>query len=204
MFRLYKHVYNLTIDAWKRYGDDGEEAENRWFEDQTPPAFVFGPMLSIMPSDRESNIPLLAQVLTRHFRDAAPNAPLEDVLPTERTDPRALADRNVTRAKAILDEQTAADRLAEHLKSGTPRRKLQAEDHFEVVHQIACKAELSRRIREAALSRLHEIADNYDQILQAICVELGYHLNGERTHRTKETQRRVQELLDKAETTPRP
>lgn len=202
VFLLYKHVYNLTIDAWKRYGDDGGDAENRWFEDQTPPAFVLGPMLSIMPSTREDNIPLLAQILTRHFRDTAPNTPLEDVLPTEHTGPDALAARNVTRAKAILDEQTAADTLAEHLKSGTPWRKLQSENHFNVVYRIACQTDLSRRIKEAALSRLQEIADGSDQILQAICVELGNHLNSERTHRTKETQGRVQGLLDKAEATP--
>lgn len=203
VFRLYKHVYNLTIDAWQQHGDDGEDAENQWFEEQTPPDLAFGPMLSIMPSNRESNIPLLAQILTRHFKGTSPEAPLEDLWPTEHTDPHALAVRNVTRAKAILDEQTAADRLAEHLKSGTPWRKLQAEDHFNVVYRIACQTDLSLRIREAALSRLHEIADDSDKIFQAICVELGNHLNGERTHRTKETQGRVQGLLDKAEATPR-
>lgn len=56
LFAIYKHIYNLTIDAWRRCRSQGEAAENAWFEDHLPPwdkqGFSFYPAFT--PRNRES------------------------------------------------------------------------------------------------------------------------------------------------------
>ncbi len=199
VFELYKLIYNLSVEAWDRNRDLGEGVENAWFEAKLPPWYACGPLLSILPSQQESSIPRLAYIMSRHFEGAHSGADLEDHFGTDDDSRLRIIAGNSFRWNAAIDELAAADELTERLKSGAPWQKLQGEHRFRVVRQIAPRTDMSDRIRQATIARLHELAETPSEVVQGILVELGHELNGYRKHRTKETQGRVQALLGKAE-----
>ena len=199
LFSLYKYVYNLTIQAWQTCGDDGEAAENAWFEEQLPPQLAYGPLLSIVPSQAVTSVPMLGQIPTRHFEEIPNGAELEPLLPADEQSDQDILMRNIGRYKAIADERAAAGELAERLKAGGPWVKLQAETRFRVVGYIASDDHLSDRITQAAIVRLHQLAETPAEKMRAIVVELHHHLNAPGACRTKDTKLRVGALLGEAE-----
>ncbi len=202
LFSLYKFVYNLTVDAWRHHGENGEGAEATWFEERLPPQFAYGPLLSIRPSVGEGGIFMLSQILSRHFAEVPPGAPPEDLWPTDEQANLDILARNLSRKKAITDVRTAAGELAERLKASAPWAKLQAETRFSVVAEIASSTDSSERILQASIARMHELAQTPEEQMQAIVVELGRLLSNDRQFRTKKTKDRVQVLLDQAEFCP--
>ena len=56
LFALYKVVYNLTIEAWKNCRDEGELAEDMWFETHLPEWDRESLFLSILPSRNKTGI----------------------------------------------------------------------------------------------------------------------------------------------------
>ncbi|MDR3414324.1 MAG: ankyrin repeat domain-containing protein [Formivibrio sp.] len=201
-FNLYKFVYNLTIDAWRHNGVDGAVSEATWFEEHLPPQLAYGPLLSVLPSLGDGGIPLLGQILCRHFAEMPPGAPLEDLWPADDQANRDILVRNVGRNNAVTEVWTAAGELTAHLKAGAPWQKMQAETRFSVVAEIASKNDLSERILQAAMTRLHELAQTPEEKMKAIVVELHHHLNNERQLRTNDTKDRVEALLKQAKTNP--
>ncbi|MDE8345748.1 MAG: ankyrin repeat domain-containing protein [Acidocella sp.] len=198
VFGLYKYVYNLTIDAWRNHSADGEGAENHWFEAQLAPQLACGPLLSIMPSVGKDGIFMLSQILNTHFEGVEAGSPLEDLLPVDEKADRDILVRNLSRKDAVTDVWTAAFELTKRLKAGGPWAKLQAETRFSIVAEIASSEDLSERILEASVARLHELAQAPAEKVRAIIAELHRHLNNERHFCTKESKDRVQALLDKA------
>ncbi len=199
LFVIYKLAYNLTFDAWRNCKDQGEDAENAWFEEHLPTTDKYGLFLSILPSRRESANRDLAHFLTRHFYDTPAGTELEDHMALNVESAMPIIKRNLERAATIADELKAELHLVERMKTSSPWRALQDEHRFLVVSQVTQHADLSPRAKEAMIKRLRELAGSPIETVQAILFELHGYLNGEHKQRPKDTRARVQALLDEAE-----
>jgi hypothetical protein len=89
--------------------------------------------------------------------------------------------------------------LVVRMHKSSPWRALQGESRFWVVAQVARRLNLNQRSKQAALQRLRDLAITPAQTVQAILLELEEHLDGARQNRTKDTQVKVQGLLDEAQ-----
>lgn len=199
LFAIYKFAYNMTIGAWRNCRDQGEAAENAWFEEQLPPTERHGLFLSILPSRRETATMELAHLLTRHFSEVQTGAELKDHVGLDAESARPIIQRNAERAAAIADELSAELHLVSRMKNSSSWRALQGEHRYWVISQVAHHADLGPRAREAAIQRLRELAATPAQTVQTIILELDGYLNDERKQRPKDTRSRVQALLDEAE-----
>ncbi|WP_275100166.1 ankyrin repeat domain-containing protein [Sedimenticola hydrogenitrophicus] len=199
LFGIYKLVYNLTIDAWRKCKDQGEEAENAWFEEHLPLTDKNGLFLAILPSRRETCNRELAHFLTRYFYGVPVGSELEDHVAIDVDFAMPIIKRNVDRAASIADELSAELHLVERMKTSSPWRALQDENRYWVVSQVVQHPDLGPRAKEAAIQRLRELAATPAETVQTILLELDGYLNGERKQRTKSTRSRVQALLDEAE-----
>lgn len=199
LFALYKLVYNLTIDAWRQCGDQGEAAENTWFEQHLPKWDKHGLFLSILPSRRETANQALGHMLSRRFYEMQAGAELDDCIALDAQSAPPIIQRNVERVAEFADEISSELRLVERMKTSSPWRALQGEHRYWVVTQVAQNSDLGPLAKQAATQRLRDLADTPAQIVQAILLELDCYLNGERQHRPKDTRAKVQALLDEAE-----
>ncbi|MEG2468683.1 MAG: ankyrin repeat domain-containing protein [Comamonas sp.] len=199
LFAIYKLVYNLTVDAWRHCGEQGEAAENAWFEEHLPEWDKHGLFLSILPSRRETANQALAHMLSRRFYEMQAGAQLEDYIALDAHSALPIIQRNVKRAAAFADEINTELRLAERMKTSSPWRALQGEHCYWVISQVALDSDLSPKAKEAAIQRLRELAANPAQTVQAIVLELNNYLNGDRKHWSSDTRAKVQVLLEEAE-----
>ncbi|QBY54447.1 ankyrin repeat domain-containing protein [Cupriavidus oxalaticus] len=199
LFAIYKLVYNLTIDAWRHCRDQGEAAENTWFEKHLPEWDKHGLFLSILPSRREAANQALAHMLTRRFCEMEAGAELEDYIGLDAQSALPIIQRNVERVAAFAEEINSELRLVARMKTSSPWRALQGEKRYWVISQVVQNPDLGPLAKQAAIQRLRELAATPAQTVQAILLELDSHLNGERQHRPKDTQAKVQALLDEAE-----
>lgn len=199
LFAIYKHVHKLTVDAWRNCGDQGETAENEWFEEHLPEWDKRGVFLSILPSRLASANQELAHWMTRQFFEMQPRAELENYVASDPQSQVAIVTRNRERASQFGDEIRAELSLVDRMKAGSPWRALQTESRFWVVSQVAHDRSLAPLARQAAIQRMRELASTPSQIVQAIVLELNAHLNAERKVLLKGAQEKVQALLEEAE-----
>lgn len=199
LFAIYKLVYNLTVGAWRNCGDQGESAENEWFEEHLPEWDKSGVFLSILPSRRESANQELAHRMTRQFFEMQPGAELENYVASDAQSVVAIVTRNMERDSQFGDEIMAELSLVERIKVGSPWRALQTESRFWVVSQVAQNRSLAPLKRQAAIQRMRELAATPGQTVQAILLELNAHLNAERKVLLKGAQEQVLALLEEAE-----
>jgi hypothetical protein len=199
LFAIYKFVFNLTVDAWRHCGDQGEAAENAWFEQHLPEWDKHGLFLSILPSRRDTANHALAHILTRRFYEMQAGAELEDCAALDAQSALPIIQRNVGRTAAFADEIDSEVQLVKRMKTSSPWRALQGEQSFWVISQVVQHSDISPRAKEAAIQRLRELAATPAQTLQAILFELNYHLNGDRKHWSSDTRTKVQALLEEAE-----
>jgi hypothetical protein len=199
LFAIYKLVYNLTVDARRNCGDQGEAAENVWFEAHLPEWDKCGVFLSILPSRRASANQELAHWMTRQFFDMQPGSELENYVAFDPQSQVSIFTRNKGRAGQFGEEIMAELRLVERMKAGSPWRALQTESRFWVVSQVAHDRSLAPLARQAAIQRMRELASMPGQTVQAIALELDAHVNVERKALLKGTEDKVQALLEEAE-----
>jgi hypothetical protein len=199
LFGIYKHVYNLTIDAWCHCNGEGEAAENAWFEDHLPPWEKQGLFLSILPSRKESASEELAMVLTRLFNEMQAGAELEDHVGYDDASALVVIKRNANRAVRLAEDLTAEVELIERLKGSWSWSLLQSERSFWVLSQVAQSPEIKPLARQAAIQRLRNLATTPNEAVQAMLFELGSLLNDEREQRPQSARDRAQALLDEAE-----
>lgn len=199
LIAIYKLIYNLTVAAWKNCRDQGEAAENRWFEQHLPEWDKSGLFLSILPSRRETANLELAHWLTRRFYEMHPGADLEDHIGFDGPSEVPIIQRNAERAIAFARELKSEVLLIERMRSSSPWRALQGESSYWVVAQVVQSQDISLRAKEAAIQRMRELARTPAETVQAILFELDGYLNGERKQRQKDTQAKVQALLDEAD-----
>lgn len=199
IFNIYKLVYNLTVDAWHQCRDEGESAENAWFEAQLPPWYQNGLLLSILPSRWVTANEELAELLTRSFFDMEAGAELENHVGWEEPSELLIMERNLERATRGFNEMSRVQNLVERMKNSPHWRNLQQENSVWVISQVAQHPLLGLRAKRAALQRMRELANTPAQTVATICLELDGYLNGERNNRPKDTQTKVQSLLEEAE-----
>lgn len=199
LFGIYKHVYNLTIDAWCNCRGEGEAAENAWFEDHLPPWDKQGLFLSILPSRKESANLELAMVLTRLFSEMQAGAELENHVGYDDASAIAAIKRNTERAVRLAEDLTAEVELIESLKGSWSWSQLQNERSFWVLSQVAQRPDIKPLARQAGIQRLRDLAATPSEAIQAMLFELGSLLNGDRRQRPQDARDRAQALLDEAE-----
>lgn len=199
LFAIYKLVYNLTIDAWRHCGDQGEAAENAWFEQHLPEWDKHGLFLSILPSRRDDANQALAHMLTRRFYEMRAGGELEDYVALDVQSAPPIIQRSVERVSALVDEMDRGLQLVKRIQTSSPWRTLQGEQSFWVISQVAQHSGISPRAKEAAIQRLRELAATPAQTVQAILLELNSYLNGDRKHWSNDTRTKVQALLEEAE-----
>lgn len=202
LFAIYKFAYNMTIGSWRNCRDQGEAAENAWFEELLPPWDRHGLYLSILPSQQKTANSELAELLTRQFAEILPGATLEDHVGLDAESSGPIIQRNIERMKATAEEFKAELELAERLKTASPWRTLQGESRYWVVSQIAQRRDLGSKVSQAAIQRLRELAATPSETLQATLFELDGYLNNERNNRPKDARDLVQALLEQAESSP--
>lgn len=199
LFAIYKLVYNLTIDAWRHCADQGEAAENAWFEQHLPEWDKHGLFLSILPSRRDTANHALAHMLTRRFYEMQAGGELEDYVALNEQSAKPIIQRSVERVAAFADEIDRELQLVKRMQTSSPWRALQGEQSFWVISQVAQHSDISSRAKEAAIQRLRELAATPTQTVQAIILELNSYLNGDRKHWSSDTRTKVQALLEEAE-----
>ncbi|MGM3175637.1 ankyrin repeat domain-containing protein [Dickeya lacustris] len=196
---LYKSVYNLTIAAWRNCAEQGENAENAWFEAHLPALGNLDVFLSILPSRREIANHVLAELLTDHFCRLEPEAMLEDHWGVDETSTASILQREMERTKTEVDEIKAIGFLIDRMSTSSPWRILQTEHRYSVVNKVVQRSTLSLPAREAAIKRLRELATTPSEMVQAILWEIDSYLNGENKQRPKDTMARVNALLNEAQ-----
>jgi hypothetical protein len=199
LFAIYKLIYNLTIQAYSNCHEQGEEAENVWFEEHLPAWNKFGLMISILPSMRDTANLELAEFLSHYFIEIEPGAELEDHIGHDGQSTLCIIRRNIDRTAAFLDEKCTASNLVGRMKRSSPWRALQGEHSYRVIIQVAQHGDLSPRLKAAVINRLRELAVSPAKLIPAIRFELNSYLNGERKDRPKDTRNKVEALLDEAE-----
>lgn len=199
LFSIYKLVYNLTVGAYHSCQEQGENAENIWFEQHLPESNTSDLFLSILPSRKESASLELAFLLTRRFYEMRAGDELEDYIGFDAQSALPIIKRNSERSIAFAEDIFRESHLLERIKKTSPWRVLQGEHSYWVVSQLAQNQELNSRAKDAIIQRLRELASTPAETVQAIALELDSYLNCESQKRTKDTQAKVQALLDEAE-----
>lgn len=199
LFGIYKHIYNLTIDAWCHCRGEGEAAENAWFEEHLPPWDKQGLFLSILPSRKESANLELAMVITRLFSEMQAGAELEDYVGYDDASAMVVIKRNAERAVRLAEDLIAEVGLIEHMKGSWSWSHLQSEQRFWVLSQVVQNPEIRPLAKQAAIQRLRELARTPNEAVQAILFELHGLLNDDREQRPQDAFDRVEALLDEAE-----
>lgn len=199
LFAIYKLIYNLTIQAYSSCHEQGEEAENVWFEEHLPAWDKLGLMISILPSLRETANLELAEFLSHYFIEVEPGAELEDHIGHDEQSTLCIIRRSIDRTAAFFDEKCSVSNLVERMKRSSPWRALQGEHSYRVILQVAQHGDLSPRLKASVINRLRELAVSPAKLIPAILFELNSYLNGERKDRPKDTRNKVEALLDEAE-----
>lgn len=199
LINIYKFVHNLTVDAWRNCGDLSVDGENVWFEKHLPELDTEGLYLSILPSRYETSNYEVAHLLTRRFYETRPGEELEDHVGYDGESLASVTMRNVDRIKTFFDEQESISSLTKRIKRKAPEPILQSENRYWVMSQVAGCPHLRPRAKMAAVQRMRELASTPAETIQAICIELGSYLNDDRTYKKKDTQSKVQALIEEAE-----
>jgi hypothetical protein len=200
LFGIYKHIYNLTIDAWCHCRGQGEAVENAWFEDHLPPCDKQGLFLSILPSRKESASQELAMVLTRQFIKMQAGAELEDHVGYDDASAKAIIKRNAECALHLAEDLTAEVGMIESLMGSWSWKQLQNGHRFWVLSQVVQSPDIPPLAKQAVIQRLRDVASTPSETVQAIIFELDSLLNGDREQRPQDACDRVQALLEEAET----
>lgn len=202
IFAIYKHIYNLTVAAWRNCRDDGEPAENNWFEERLDPWDANTLYLSILPSRRETGILDLASLFNRLFESFTAGAELQDLIGYNASSNEHVIKAKLHLLKTDAEETFAISELINRLKTTSPWRTLKAEERYFVVAQVAGTDGLSPKATSAAINRLRELAETPYERLQPILLELNGFLNAERKKSPKDSAVQVEKLLVEARENP--
>lgn len=195
---ILSRSYNLTVEARNAAGDEGEEAENRYYESRLFPWEALGQFIGVLPSRKGRAAPDVGSHLTRIFLSLEPQSELGDVIPRS---PEQL-ESFVRSTKAGLEkEMEEIDRyvaLKDRVQRGSPWRALRGESSFNAVQRLASDAEISDRARLGAARRLRELASTPDEAIQALICELHALLDAPSVSRPQDVESLVAALLEQA------
>lgn len=197
---IYQRIYDLTIEAWNQCGDNGEAAENHWFEEQFDLIEKKTLYSSIMPSHRnhKGSTAILAEYLSKIFEKLETNAELEHHIPYSEESRLAITLSHEKRLRDFYLDSDANKKLTTILKVGnSPWRKLQGIDDFQLLVEVYHQNDFFPIMNESIEKRLTEIATKPEHELYIIMAKLHQILN-EHKNRNKNTKHEVINLLDTA------
>jgi FOG: ankyrin repeat len=202
---MYRTLANFTNEAWLKKRDEGEDAENAYFEKLLMPHDRLGRYASIMVSLGPLGEKFTHQGLQERFKEMRPGDALEDQFASsfadEDDDSRFLeiAERDIRRLDAITGFAKSVSELQDEMRRGSAWRALQSVDKFDVIYSVAETLRDSLKVRKYALDRLHELAVTDDERTRLLVLELSYLLEGDEKKRSVEWRTRVEMLLEKVD-----
>jgi hypothetical protein len=195
LISLFETIYNKSIQAW-HYGNT-EAEQDAWFEAQFPPLSFYDRLLVIQPSlDWKTRVNLFAERLTRHFLALQPKDGLEDFIAAKKDDWLVALKPWLKRIQRETEEDEKVENLREKVRTGSPKRAMQAENSFWVLSQFVQSEGLTDWIRQCALERMKELAGCSWERGSVRLLELGFMLNVDLRSRPKDAREQVQSLLD--------
>jgi len=200
LISIFGASYNATINAWKN--SETRDEEDALFESQLPPWDIEDIFLCVLPSRFDSAYKELAAILSRRFAQLQPGEALEDLVTL---DASVLPGHVRNKAQRLMDELEADKRciaLIDRLRIGSPWRILSEVNDYWIVSQIAQDSTLSTKARDAAISRMRELASSPSQVIGAICIQLNDLLNCRTKDRPADAQHTVDKLLGEARQNP--
>lgn len=202
---MYRTLANFTNEAWLKKRDEGEDAENAYFESSLRPHDRLGRYASIMVSLGPLGEKFTHQGLQERFKEMKPGDALEDQFALsfadEDDDSRSLkiAERDIRRLDAITGFAKSVSELQDEMRRGSAWRALQSVDKFDVIYSVAEALCDSLKVRKYALDRLHELAVTDDERTRLLVLELSYLLEGGEKKKSVEWRTRVEMLLAKVD-----
>jgi hypothetical protein len=196
---ILSRSYNVTVEARNAAADEGEEAENRYFEGRLFPWEALGQFMGVLPSRKGRAAPDVGSHLTRIFLGLDPQSELGDLIPRTPEQLESFARAAKAELEKELEEIDRYAALKERVQRSSPWRALQGESWFSAVQRLASDSEISDHARIGAARRLRELASNPDEFLQAILCELHALLDVPSNCRPQDVASLVAALLEQAQ-----
>lgn len=200
LISIFGASYNATINSWKNSETRAEE--DALFESLLPACDREDIFLCVLPSRFDSAYKELAAILSRRFAQLQPGKALEDLVTLDES---ALPGHVRNKAQRLMDELEADKRciaLIDRLRTGSPWRILSEVNDYWIVSQLAQDSTLSKKVRDAAINRMRELASSPSQVIGAICIQLNGLLNCSTKNRPADAQHTVDKLLAEARQNP--
>lgn len=192
LFEIYKHVYNLTIQA-TAVGED-ESKQDAWFEQHLPPWEHGDLFLSILPSQRHRSASDLPEVLTSRFASLRAGQPLEDWRLVDAEQNVALFEAKRTRWITELEDMEAFEVARQAIRT-LPLDAAMATITSSTVTRMLALTHEDASVRIAAARHMAQLANTDDQRLDAALIHVDIYLNGGLRHEPAHLGALVEDLL---------
>lgn len=197
---ILSRSYNLTVAARNAAWDEGEVAENRYFEDQLFPWEALGPFMAVLPSRKRRAAPDVGDRLTRIFFSLDSQSELGDVFPRSPEHLKSFADAATAEIDKMLEDIDRFEALKKRVQRNSLWRTFQGEFSFNAVQRLLSDPETSDRVRLVAARRLRELANTPDEAIEALLEELHALLDAPPNCRPEDVESLVMDLLGQART----
>ena len=197
LLAIFQLSYNLTVESDK--GARSVREEEQAFDNLIPDFYKSDVFSSIAPSCRDNSLSYSPELLTRIFSRIRAGDELRSLIPHDEASLLALIQEKEAFFGSWHQEEQAAKKLGDSLRRKSPWRCLQDICDFWVVGRMVNVSSLPYKTRYMAANRMHELAANPVQVVNAICVQLALVLHNDgRNQQTKESKGYVEALLAEA------
>ncbi|WP_299265180.1 hypothetical protein [uncultured Psychrosphaera sp.] len=194
---IYKYIYNLTIEAYQL--NHGEKAENEWFDNNLHYIHKNNLFLSVAPSIGKHSGSLLGELLTKRFKIMKPDDPLIDLFDESPHVSEKLYKGIIKEQELWVNENNSIVKLINKIRNSSPWKAFQKEDDYSVLMQVTQSLTNNPKAFNIGLKRLKELATSTIEDSEIIQLELNYWSEIPKNKRPKETQKRVEYLLEEME-----
>lgn len=200
VIHIYKHIYNLTIEAHRKADHISEEAT--YFDNALNKIDKHGLYLSIAPSYKPNAFTHLGELLSKRFKKGCEN----DVLPD-------LFDINVNDNSEVLKNKTleieekieSTNKLAAFYQGSSSKKLrecLKQESEFWMLFHLAQDQKLKLNVRVAAQKRLNDTFNDSTEQMGSIFSELVSVVDLNTEHKPADALGQVNNLLRDINTRP--
>lgn len=159
---IFKNIYNLTLDAYLKHGDEGFEKQDHYFEENLPFLLKTGVCWSIMPSmiaDNAHNHTHVAERLSRLFAEADNYDGLTAYVPYDTESGRMICEREFKWFDTWTNEIKDFDWYLKRLDKAQALNDIANEQRLWFLNSLVGDENVSSYLRHAASDRLSEIAE---------------------------------------------
>lgn len=168
LITLFHSVYNLTLLAEKN-ATTADEAD-AWFDAHLAPWDKVDLLVSIAPSMRPVSAALLAERLTRVFWELPPDAPLQDLVPTQESDFEAVVTHRLTRLQQYEEESQRLDALMSAKTEDQLQHLLIAEQSYWVLRQFLKNNVLHHAMWQTGMTCLQKSVSTRFEMIEVLLV----------------------------------